>query len=225
MRLSVVMPLAPGEDAWRTLLPQLAALPAGSEIVLVAPCGETVDAVTPRQDLSLRVITAPRGRACQLNAGAAAARGRWLWLLHADSRLSTAVLPTLAGFIARDEDLLGFFDLRFDGDGPALTRLNALGANLRARWLGLPFGDQGFVLRAATLRRLGGFDECVPSGEDHRLVWQARAAGLPLRRLPAALSTSARQYHRRGWLATTTQHLWLTVQQARAARRALMAGR
>ncbi len=221
MRLSVVIPLAPGETAWRALLPQLATLPPASEIVLVVPQGEGVNAVSSQGVLPMRVIAAPRGRACQFNAGVAVARGQWLWLVHADSRLTPAVLPAVERFIENDEDALAYCDLRFAPDGPWLTRLNALGANLRARWLGLPFGDQGFVLRAATLRRLGGFDESVPSGEDHRLVWQAHAAGLPLRRLPAVLLTSARKYRQRGWLATTTQHIWLTVRQARAAYRAL----
>ena len=38
--LAVVVPIGPGERAWRGLLPQLAALPAEARIVLVATTDE-----------------------------------------------------------------------------------------------------------------------------------------------------------------------------------------
>lgn len=219
VELSVIIPLAPGEQAWRSLLPQLAACGEHSEILLVQAGSDTVDLGGCESYPRPQLISSACGRARQLNAGARAARGRWLWFLHADSRLTPAVLPLLHGFIAAESDALGYFDLRFDHDGPWLTRLNAAGANLRARWLGLPFGDQAFVLRAETFRRLGGYDESIRHGEDHLLVWRARAAGLPLRRMPAAIVTSARKYRQRGWLSTTFRHLWLTAQQVRDGRR------
>lgn len=84
-----------------------------------------------------------------MNVGADSARGEWLWFLHADSRLGPATLWALQRFLDRDVDALGYFDLAFRRDGPRLAALNAWGANLRSRWLGLPFGDQGFVIRKA----------------------------------------------------------------------------
>lgn len=213
-RLSVIVPLAPHENAWRGLLPQLAALPAGSEVVLVYSGVAPTIARWNASHVALRCLASRIGRAVQMNAGAAAASGDWLWFLHADSRLTPALLPRLQDFLARDENALGYFDLEFTDDGPRLTRLNAFGANLRARLLGLPFGDQGFILPAACLSALGGFDETADYGEDHLLVWRARAARLPLRRIPAQLATSARKYRVHGWFATTALHCWRTVAQA-----------
>lgn len=217
--LSVVIPLAPKEQAWRGLLLQLLDCGEGSEILLVHAESDHLDFGDHDPHPNLRLIASVPGRARQLNAGAQAAQGRWLWFLHADSRLTAGVLPQLQRFIVADDDALGYFDLRFERDGPWLTRLNAVGANLRARWLGLPFGDQGFVLRAETFRRLGGYDESAGRGEDHLLVWRARAAGLPLRRLPAAIVTSARRFREHGWWSTTLNHLRLTARQVRVGRR------
>ena len=59
--------------------------------------------------------------------------------------------------------------VKFDG---LAMQLNAAGANLRSRWLGLPFGDQGLVLPRASFERLGGFDPALRYGEDHALVWR-----------------------------------------------------
>lgn len=220
MSLSVIIPLAPGESEWRGLLDQLArALPDGAEVILV-PAGESI--VPPENwpaQLDLRVTTSDPGRATQMNRGADLAVGTWLWFLHADTRLSGDCVPRLQRFLSGGQMALGWFDLAFRPDGPWLTCLNALGANLRSRWFGLPFGDQGFVLPARLFAELGGFDTEAAAGEDHLLVWQARHAGIPLQRIGAVLHTSARKYRQHGWLATTCRHLRLTVQQVRDGQR------
>ncbi|HXS73704.1 MAG TPA: DUF2064 domain-containing protein [Rhodanobacteraceae bacterium] len=221
LRLSVIVPLAPGESEWMALRDQLGALGAEVEVIVVHPvrAGAAHDPgdesfAAPRTAAAWRQIESPCGRARQLNAGARAANGDWLWFLHADSRLHARTLPALRAFVAREESALGYFDLRYRDDGPWLTRLNAFGANLRARALGLPFGDQGFVLPAAWFARLNGYDENAPCSEDHLLVWQARAASLPVRRVGAPLWSSARKYANEGWWRTTARHLILTARQA-----------
>lgn len=218
-RLSVVVPVGPDDTLPPQLRRQLAALPRDAQVHVV--CAGTTHA-----DVILALLrtqpgpqwfcaAATRGRASQQNAGAAAATRDWLWFLHADAMLAGDTLPALARFIDADADALGYFNLHFLDDGPALMRLNALGARLRSRWLGLPFGDQGLVLRRATFVRLGGFDTALTCGEDHDLVWRARRAGVPLRAIGAPLYTSARKYAERGWWTTTARHLRDTWQQAR----------
>ncbi len=222
--LAAVVPIGPGDRAWRGLLPELGALPAEARVVLVATAADDLpaphDAVAAELAAELLLATAPRGRASQQNAGARAAGRRFLWFLHADSRLEADTIPALARCLDDHPEALGYFDLRFRHDGPVATRLNALGAHFRSRWLGLPFGDQGFFLARATFDRLGGFDPALAEGEDHALVWAARRAGVPLVAAGAAISTSARKYAEHGWLGTTARHVWLTAAQAwREARR------
>lgn len=212
--VSVVIPVGRGEDEWRGLLEELAAaLPPGCEVLLAAAEPASAPPGWPRH-LPLRCVVGGRGRAGQLNEGARAAVAPWLWFLHADTRLSAGAVPAMLAFAARDEPALGWFDLGFRADGPALVHLNAYGANLRSAWLGMPFGDQGFLLPARVFAALGGFREDARYGEDHLLAWSARQAGVPLRRVGARLRTSARKYRRGGWLRTTVRHLWLTLLQA-----------
>ncbi len=214
-RLTVVVPVGPGDALSPLLRSQLELLPADNELRLV--CANDADAVRNRGLLDARWQgrTAPAGRAAQQNNGAADATGEWLWFLHADCELAPATLPSLARFIDVEDDALGYFDLRFLGDGPALMRVNAAGAWVRSRWFGLPFGDQGLILPRATFERLGGFDIALARGEDHDLVWRARRAGVPLRPVGAPLYTSARKYAERGWWTTTAGHLKETFSQAR----------
>lgn len=210
--LSIVVPVGPDDTAWQGLVEQLAQLAPRPQLLLVFADGDPQIAhALPRCD----ALATATGRAHQLNAGIAAARREWLWLLHADSRLQGDTIPALCDYLAGEPRALGWFRLAFDDDGPSLTRLNACGANLRARWLGLPFGDQGFVVHRDDARRLGPFDPALAYGEDHAWVWRARRARLPLREIPATLSTSARKYADRGWWPVTREHLRLTWRQAR----------
>ena len=214
MKLSVIVPLGPDEMEWQGLVLQLGAvLPHDSEVIIVAAEPPELPSDWPDY-LPLRHLDGCTGRARQLNTGARGAEGEWLWFLHADSRLGPDTVPALQTFLARGEAALGWFDLAFRPGGPALMRLNAYGANLRSSWLSMPFGDQGFVIPAGSFAALGGFPEDAPYGEDHLLVWAARRAGIPLRRIGARLFTSARKYERAGWAATTAQHLRLTAAQA-----------
>lgn len=209
--LAIVVPAGPGDSAWHGLLPQLGATHA-QEIALVLAHGEPSLPDAPSGNVS--VVVADAGRALQLNAGAAATRSDWLWFVHADSRVTAATIRALHRFVAADANAIGYFDLRFLGDGPRLTALNTIGAQLRSRWLGLPFGDQGLLMPRRVFEAIGGFDDRHRGGEDHALVWAARKLGVELQPLRAPIFTSARKYAQRGWWATTARHLRLTFAQA-----------
>ncbi len=207
--LAVVVPVGPGDESWAGLLDELRTLPAGAEIVLAGAAP-----APPSLPERARWLQAPRGRAQQMNAGTRATTRRFLWFLHADSRFAPDTLPSLARSLAAEPEALHFFDLEFLDDGPALMSLNQIGARIRSRWGGMPFGDQGFCLPRAVWEMLGGFPTDAPYGEDHLLAWKARQAGVPLRATGGTLRTSARRYREQGWLATTTRHLRRTARQA-----------
>lgn len=215
-RLTVVIPVGPDDCLAPALRAQLDERLPGVPVRVV--CARADDA--RRTSAELRAggrwdvrLSAP-GRAVQQNAGAADATTAYLWFLHADSRLAADTLPALRDFLQREPWALGYFDLRFLDDGPVGMRLNALGAWVRSRWLGLPFGDQGFVLPRAAFEQLGCFDPQLAWGEDHELLWRARRAALPLQPLHATLYTSARKYAEHGWWRTTAKHLRESARQA-----------
>jgi GT2 family glycosyltransferase len=212
-RLAIVVPAGPGDHAWRDLLPQLDAVGA-QEIVLVLAKGEGGTAETLPANVRLALSAA--GRARQLNAGAAESSADWLWFLHADSRIVPSTIDALRDFVEHEVPAIGYFDLRFQDDGPGLMFLNRFGAYLRSRWFGLPFGDQGLLMPRSVYHAVGGFDERIASGEDHAMVWAARFEDIPLLPLRAPIYTSARKYAHRGWWATTREHLRLTLAQAHA---------
>lgn len=211
--LSIIIPVAQSESAVDALLALLAKHCRAAQVLCVqaGPLAEQRDPIGMEEWLS-----SEPGRARQQNLGARHATGRWLWFLHADSCFEPEAVLALVAFLKLSPPALGYFELRFETDGPALTRVNACAANWRSRLLGLPFGDQGFVLERALFERLGGFDENAAFGEDHLLVWAAKRAGIRTRAIGAPLTTSARKYQKRGWLRTTAQHFrgtWLQAWQ------------
>ena len=208
MKLSVIIPLAQDEQAWRHLLPDLAPLP-DSEIIFALPQdAEPIDLPAIRQ------VRAGNGRAQQMNAAASIAQGNHLWFLHADSRLRPDTIPALLRRLSAYPDWLLYADLSFASDASPLMRLNEIGVWLRSHIFGMPFGDQGLCIRKKTFFEIGGYPENVAYGEDHAFVWRARQRGIRLRCTGASLVTSARKYKECGWLRTTLTHVCMTVKQA-----------
>jgi hypothetical protein len=216
--LSVIIPLGPGDDAWRELMPDLDVLEDRAEILLVATADDALRMAgeLPEGSASSRMhlIVSPAGRAAQLNAGAAQANGEYLLFLHADSRVAVSAWEALFASLERFPERLHYFNLRFRSDGPRRMRLNEWGVWLRSHWLGIPFGDQGLCLRTVHFRGVGPYDESIPYGEDHVFVWAARLHGLRLQCTGSAIETSARKYRDEGWFRTTLRHLVLTIKQA-----------
>lgn len=142
-----------------------------------------------------RVIAGPRGRARQMNLGAARAEGEVLFFLHADSRLPRGAIPAIEGALRDSAVVGGCFSLAID-DGAFIYRLIALFSNLRVRLLGQMFGDQGIFVRRDAFEWLGGFPE-IELMEDWEFSARLRKVGRILQ-LPLPITTSARRWQRCG---------------------------
>ena len=216
--LSVIIPVGPEEDAWKTLLADLCVMPADTEIILAAASERPKDLQTVLRATGftrgVKWLKSPKGRAKQLNAGAKGAEHSTLWFLHADSRISSQAISSLKTSLKKNESAIHYFNLAFSDDGPALTRINSAGAWIRSHVLGLPFGDQGFCVPRSIFQKLGGFDEIAPYGEDHLFIWKARQKYVPIVCTGGWIGTCARKYSRDGWSTTTVRHAVLTAKQA-----------
>ncbi|MDE2370696.1 MAG: TIGR04283 family arsenosugar biosynthesis glycosyltransferase [Burkholderiales bacterium] len=162
--------------------------------VVVVDGGSADDTLALARPLADRVLTAPRGRASQMNAGAAACAAEALLFLHADTRLPDGadrlVLRALQGAQA-----WGRFDVRIDSPRPLLGVVATL-MNARSRWTGVVTGDQALFVRTALFAQVGGFPD-LPLMEDlaisRRLARHGRPACLRER-----VTTSARRWERHG---------------------------
>ena len=147
-------------------------------------------------------LQAPRGRAAQMNAGAAACSATVLLFLHADTVLpDDADLLVLAACHGRHG--WGRFDVRIDSRRPLLRLVGAL-MNWRSRWTGIATGDQAIFMRRCLFEQLGGFPEQALM-EDLAMTRALKRCGPPAC-LNARVSTSARRWEqqvRRGCSASS----------------------
>ncbi|MCW5610282.1 MAG: TIGR04283 family arsenosugar biosynthesis glycosyltransferase [Rubrivivax sp.] len=201
-RLAVVMPVLNEAAGIAATLAALAPLRARGVQVVVADGGSgdgTPALATPRAD---RVITAPRGRGLQMNAGAAAAAGAGVLLfLHADTLLPPDADRLVLDAVARGARW-GRFDVRIAGR-PWMLRVVAALMNARSRWTGIATGDQAIFVERALFERLGGFP-AQPLMEDVALSRRLRAVARPAC-LRARVVTSGRRWEQRGVWRT----IWL----------------
>ncbi|BCB96553.1 glycosyl transferase [Dissulfurispira thermophila] len=118
------------------------------------------------------VIQSPKGRGIQMNIGASIANGDILLFLHADSVITNRV--DIRDYIAMGY-IGGFFRLRFN-DSSISTKLVEFFANLRARMLSLPYGDQAIFIKNDLFKKIGGFKE-YPFLEDIEFVRRLKKFG------------------------------------------------
>ena len=196
MRLSVVIPALNEAGAVADAVRSAAA--EGAEVIVVD--GGSGDGTPERAaGAGAVVLRSPAGRARQLAAGAAEARGEGIVFLHADTRLPPGWSRAVTEVLADPRASGGCFRLRFDVRSPALA-LVEWGARARAALFGLPYGDQALFVRRSMLERIGGVPQ-APFMEDLDLVRALRRHGR-LVRLGLAVETSARRYRERGTLRT-----------------------
>ena len=198
MKFSIVMPVldeaADIEAALGALVPYRQ---RGVEVVVVD--GGSGDGTPDRaRPLADRVIAAPRGRAVQMNAGAAAATGDVLLFLHADTRLPENADRLVLDGLARSGRCWGRFDVRFDGGG--LLGLIAVMMNTRSRLSGIATGDQAMFMTRAAFDNAGGFPP-IALMEDVALSAKLKRTGKPLA-LRARVTTSGRRWRAHGMLRT-----------------------
>jgi rSAM/selenodomain-associated transferase 2 len=192
--LSIVVPVLDEACGIVATLAALAPLRArGCELIVVDGGSRdgTPALAAPHAD---RVEAGPRGRARQMNAGAARARGAALLFLHADTRLPDGA----DRLVARALDggaTWGRFDVSIDGR-PAMLRVVAEMMNLRSRLTGIATGDQAMFVRRDAFERLGGFPD-QPLMEDVELSRRLRAGSRPACLRERAV-TSGRRWETRG---------------------------
>jgi len=198
-RLSVIIPALDEQPRIGRLLKDLAGLRAAGHEVILVDGGSRDATLAVAAPLIDHAIEAPRGRASQMNAGAARAGGDVLWFLHADTRV-----PPDAGELllraCREGHLWGRFDVCLSGHRPALRVIESL-MNLRSRITGIATGDQGMFVAREAFERVGGFPT-IPLMEDIALSTALRRLARPHCIRRPRLETSSRRWEERGILRT-----------------------
>jgi rSAM/selenodomain-associated transferase 2 len=201
--LSIIMPVLNEAEHIIAALEALAPLRQGGVEVIVVDGGSSDATMQYAQPLADRVISAPRGRAVQMNAGAAAASGEILLFLHADTTLPQNADRPVLGALGKSKHVWGRFDVRIEGR--AFLTIVATMMNLRSRLTGIATGDQAIFVRRGVFAAVGGFPE-IALMEDIALSRRLKQRGRPLC-LSQRVITSGRRWQQHG-VARTILLMW-----------------
>jgi rSAM/selenodomain-associated transferase 2 len=174
LSISVIVPVLNEAALIRGFLERVRTLDPALEIILVDG-GSRDGTVSIARSLADRVITAPRGRASQMNAGAAIARGEVLWFLHADLQPSANSLAHIQTALSDPGVSGGCFSLRYPRPEWIYRVSDSLG-NLGVKVFGFALGDHGIFCRRTAFDCTGGYP-LVPILEDAELYRRLARAG------------------------------------------------
>jgi rSAM/selenodomain-associated transferase 2 len=194
VKLSIVIPVLNEAERIGASLAALAPLRRRGHEVIVADGGSADATRELAAPLCERVVSSPRGRGAQMNAGARFATGDALLFLHADSALPSAADRLVFESLQRRR--WGRFDVEIEGRHP-LLKVVGWTMNLRSRLTGIATGDQAIFVRRADF---AGFPE-IALMEDIAFSRRMKRRGAPAC-LRSRVRTSGRRWESRGVLRT-----------------------
>ncbi len=195
--VSIIIPVLNEEKNIEKSLIQFNRLKGDKEIIVVD--GGSNDNTRQIAKRFAKVVLSEKGRANQMNKGAAKTRGNILWFVHLDSIISEASIEKIQ--LAIDEKYVGGgFSLKFYDYDTLFMKYISTTSNLRAKYLGLYFGDQGIFIRRDVFEGIGGYPR-QEIMEDWELSLLMKKMG-KLKLINTTIGTSARRFKNGGQLKT-----------------------
>jgi rSAM/selenodomain-associated transferase 2 len=180
---------------------------AGAEVIVADgdPQGSTLKQIS---NTGVKKILCPKGRARQMNCGAAKASGDILIFLHADTRLPENALKKIDTILEDKAIVGGAFDLGIDSDRFAFRIIEKM-ASWRSRLTRIPYGDQAIFIRRDYFLALSGFKD-IPLMEDVELMQRVRRNQGKIFILKEKVKTSPRRWESEGIIYCTLRN-WLLI--------------
>jgi rSAM/selenodomain-associated transferase 2 len=203
--LSIIIPVLNEAGIIVSALSRLQSFRAAGHEIIVVDGGSNDDTPMLSEPLANRVISSPRGRACQMNAGAKIATGEILLFLHADTLLPKNSYRLILSGLARTGKKWGRFDISLSGKHFLFSIIASL-MNLRSRITSIATADQAIFVERRLFEAVQGFPE-IDLMEDIAMSKILKRAGKPLCLWHRVL-TSSRRWERNGILRTVLQ-MWL----------------
>jgi rSAM/selenodomain-associated transferase 2 len=155
--VSIVVPVLNEALCLPDLLKRTQVLASPGVDIIFVDGGSTDNTWTLIEAAGQRVIASPKGRAWQMNAGAAHTKGDILLFLHADTQLPAGALSRIQSHLTGSV-CWGRFDVRLAGRSrmlPVIARM----MNWRSRYSGVATGDQAMFMTRSAFNAIQGFPE------------------------------------------------------------------
>lgn len=208
--VSVILPVLNEPDTINRFILDLQEIASGGLVEVIVVDGDlrggTINAITVE---GVRTAVAEKGRARQMNCGAALATGEMLLFLHADTHLPTKAFSLIREAMDDIRCVAGAFDLGIHSPRK-IFKITEIYVFLRTRLTRVPFGDQAIFIRRAYFEKIGGYGD-IPLMEDVELMRGIRRRGDRICIIPVKVRTSSRRWEREGILCCTFRNWMLQL--------------
>ncbi|MFD2586990.1 TIGR04283 family arsenosugar biosynthesis glycosyltransferase [Croceitalea marina] len=208
--ISVIVPAHNEKVNLEALLPKLSQLAAGFNVeVLVCLSKDNADDSQAISGFEMvkYLCCEKKGRAVQMNKGAALAKGEILVFLHADVKPPIDFFSDIKRTIENGNDA-GFFSYKFDKESFFLN-LNASFTSKESIFTG--GGDQCLFIKKSVFETLGGFNEKQVLMEDFEFFKRMKTLQVPYRIVKNDLVVSSRKYQNNSYLRVNLTNFLLVL--------------
>jgi uncharacterized protein len=176
--------------------------------LIISDGGSTDKTVKLAHKFSHHIVTGTANRALQMNAGANKATGDILLFLHADNQLQALSFKKMLERMENPKWVGGAFTLCIESEKFSLKMITFF-ANIRSRFFGLAYGDQGFFVRKELFKKMNGYSP-IPICEDLDFYQRLRKEG-PVIFLKEKTHTSSRRWIKEGIFFTTARNIFIAI--------------
>ena len=173
--------------------------------LIISDGGSTDKTKLIADEVGAFVVEGSRSRGLQISKGIDKSKGDWILILHADTSLSSDWSVKLLE--KTDKNFAYHFKLKFKSKS-LFARIVEYWAQIRSKFIGLPYGDQGCLIHRDLLDTLGEFPK-IPIMEDVAFADRLKGKIKPLNILAY---TSAEKYHKKGWLRQSMINIFILTQ-------------
>jgi rSAM/selenodomain-associated transferase 2 len=207
LNISIIVPILDEGDRIGPFLQHLRERASSAELIVVSVAGSR-SLSQSLVNICDRTLTAPRGRASQMNAGAVVAGGDAFWFVHADCEVPEGCLEQISRTLGDRRTVGGCFQIRFPRRD-LIYRVSDAGGNLAVELFGRCYGDHGIFCRREDFFAVGGYPD-VPLLEDAEFYRRLCRRGRT-RQLGSKIITNPRRYEEIGPYRLTTSYLLLST--------------
>jgi len=205
MKISVIIPVLHEGDRIHEMIGSIKSASADVPYETIVVDGDlSGGTIAHISDHSVTTMTAPKGRALQMNAGAARACGDILLFLHADTLLPQNALPKIIAALSDSDFVGGAFDLEIQ-NRRWIFRAIGRAASCKHRLTRVPYGDQAIFILRSYFKNICGY-AAIPLMEDVELMRRVKRQGGRIIILPEAVATSSRKWETEGILFTIVRN-------------------
>ena len=207
MKISVIIPVLHEGEKINEILDSIKSASADVSYETIVVDGDSSGGTIAHiSDSNVITLTAPKGRALQMDAGAAKACGDILLFLHADTLLPPKAFPKIIAALSDSSFIGGAFDLKIQNHRWIFKAIGQA-ASWKHRLTRVPYGDQAIFMLRRYFENIGGYAG-IPLMEDVEMMKRVKRQGGRIIILPEEVTTSSRKWETDGVFYTIIRN-WI----------------